>query len=90
MPSQDRALGGYRLTGGFNQRATRHTNSAGGDWHVARTEDGAHRIARGRGYFKTALFSGSRADCVQVAMRLNAGEGIKAVLRSLGADDDDE
>ena len=91
MPShQDRAIGGYRLTGAFNQRATRHTNTAGGDWHVARTEDGAHRIARGRGWHKTALFSGSRSDCVDVAMRLNAGEGIKAVLRSFGQELDDD
>ena len=88
--TQDRALGGYRLTGGFHQRATSHTNVAGGDWHVARTDDGAHRIGRGRGYFKTTLFSGSRSECADVAMRLNAGEDIKAVLRDFGVDDDDE
>ena len=91
MPSKDRAAPGHRLTGGFHAKATRHTNVAAGDWHVAPTDEGAHRIARGRGRrVEPVVFTGSRADCVEVAMRLNAGEGLKAVLRSFGAEDGDD
>ena len=86
MPNSERALPGHRLTAGFKNHATKATNHADGLWHVIPTGEGKYRVGRGAGYVRDVVFTGNRSQCVDVAMRLNGGTGLKAAIRAAGAE----